>query len=147
MIVLGISLIAGIGVNIYNLFSGEYFSLSAYAAWQSYGTLFLLTALAELTVMTICLLASVAVFYWFIKRRDIFPWMFTAYIVTLILSQFLLITLYGNFSEFPELKNSADHGWKQIIRSMIYGAIWCTYVFRSERAKGTFLKRAQSKFF
>jgi len=85
----------------------------------------------------ICVVA--ALLYWFIKRRDIFPRMFIGYIGVLLTGQLLLLTLYNTISLPASYGDIQTPVIMQIFRTVLYGAIWVSYILRSERVKSTFL--------
>lgn len=77
--------------------------------------------------------------FWLLKRRDIFPRMFTWY-MGLMLSFELLIISFAR--TLPDATFEPGHFVAQKIEFMltcIYGAIWIAYLQRSEQVKGTFI--------
>ena len=143
-IVLGISIVIGSAMSVYNLFNSTYYLQDSYDAWKIQGGGLVFTAFAELTFYWLWALSSVAIACWYFMRRDIFPRMFVGYVTLLIVTQFILFLLYQQYATAPEYKDAGSSALKEIVRIMFYGAIWCTYVMKSERVKGTFLKAYQN---
>lgn len=93
----------------------------------------------EISIFIIWLLFNLAILYWYAKRRDIFPKMFMAYVASIALGHFIILLAY-QFIEIPKvLENIEVEHITGIVRSIIYGSIWITYLQRSERVKTTFL--------
>jgi transglutaminase-like putative cysteine protease len=141
VIVLGITLLLGAGISVYNLYTNNYFSLQLWHTLQTYDSpnLHVLLLVEETMSLThICLLAAVG--YWYLKRRDIFPRMFMLYAFSNIVIQLVLIVLYSTVPVPPEVGDLGIESAKAIPRGAIYAAIWVTYVFNSERVKRTFVQ-------
>lgn len=139
-IVLGLTLVAAAAIHTFNLFAGGYFSTSAYAVWVTHGPGFMAMVLAELIFAEVWMFSSLALVYWYLKRRDIFPSMFMGYVALLIVTQATLFLLYNHYGDQAGLQDAADQATKQLFRLFVYGAVWCSYLVKSERVKGTFLK-------
>jgi hypothetical protein len=77
--------------------------------------------------------------FWLLKRRDIFPRMFTWYMGLMLSLELLIITFARTL---PDATFEPGHFVAQKIEFMltcIYAAIWIAYLQRSEQAKGTFI--------
>jgi hypothetical protein len=140
MVLLGIGLSVGVMVHAISLFSAQYFNQDAWNSWTQIGAGFHTTVVCELIFALLNLFSSLAVLYWFLMRRDIFPQMFISYVLLMFSGQLIMLVIYSN-NVYPEsVGNLASKNVKELVRLMVYGAIWCTYVIRSYRAKATFLK-------
>src|SRR5205085_2239418 len=108
-------------------------------AGDSGGTILQSVFLTELILAMAWSCGSIALIYWFLKKRDIFPSMFVWYVGSLVAGKLLLLFLYGM------IPSSASYAFLQydtgtdLIRLFIYAGIWVTYLLRSERVKNTFL--------
>lgn len=140
MYLLGFSLLAGFVVSGISLIENEYYSISSYNAWKKYGILFLATVLFEFTLNLYWMCATAALLYWFANRRDIFPKTFIWCVGILLVSKLCLVALYNVHSSYPEFKGPINENLKSFFQTVVYAAIWCTYISRSYRAKATFLK-------
>jgi phosphate starvation-inducible membrane PsiE len=138
--ILGFTLVVKAGYLVYNLYAGSYFSAEAYAAWQTYGRGFVNTVMLELFFYMFWFFSTVAIIYWFVQRRDIFPLMFNVYVTMLIVTQAILYLLFKKYANHEALNQVVNEGLKQVGRLFIYGIIWCSFLARSHRAKWTFLK-------
>ncbi|MES1224973.1 MAG: DUF2569 domain-containing protein, partial [Bacteroidota bacterium] len=141
VIVLGITLgLSGI-VQIVYFVQNEYFSGASWKALEENGGAKMqFVAFIEMAFDLIWISGVVALFYWFLLRLDIFPRMFIGYVGTLLLGQLILLTLYNSIHYPASFGDMQTPVLKQILRTGIYGAIWVTYVVRSERVKSTFLQ-------
>jgi hypothetical protein len=140
MIVLGISLCIGAAILFYTLFFGDYYKISTWQVLKETNSGVLTAAYIELLFNVIKLSAGLAVIFWFFKRRDIFPTMFIYYVGIIITTQ-LSLWIFYHFIEIPEsFGNIMGQTLRSIFQSLIYAAIWCTYVLRSYRTKATFLR-------
>ncbi|HXB09334.1 MAG TPA: DUF3857 domain-containing protein [Puia sp.] len=96
--------------------------------------------LTELAVRLGFLAGGGAILFWFIKKRDIFPRMFLWYIGILLSSRLLLILLYSVIpvpASFTSYKTDLANN---LIRTLIFSAVWVTYILRSGQVKSTFLE-------
>lgn len=141
LVVLGIVLALSIILQGKELFSYNFFSLADwYGKERLGGTNLQLLIVIEEVFNIILTSAYAALFYWFLKKRDIFP---RAFITVIILKMCLIVLLTFFYTVIPYPQNSGDFTKEmimQFIRSAISGAIWITYVIRSERVKNTFIK-------
>jgi hypothetical protein len=140
VIVLGLTIIINSILQVYNVFNGGYFEAGSYELWKSFGTGFTITILTELTTGLIWMYSSFALIYWYFKRRDIFPLMFNGYVAFILLTQGILYIMYKQYLPQDQFKTNINDQMRLLIRLVIYGAIWCSYVTKSARVKGTFLK-------
>lgn len=143
LVLLGISLAIACIVQLLDIVSNNFFDHSTWVALGEAGgiplqSIFILELALELTWIS----ASVACFYWFITRRDIFPRMFIAYVGSILIGQVLLLILYS-FIPYPSSYGNLPVAMgAQLFRTCIYGVIWITYVLKSERVKSTFVNGA-----
>ncbi|HEY4150261.1 MAG TPA: DUF2569 domain-containing protein, partial [Chitinophagaceae bacterium] len=139
VIVLALTLGASIALEIIYMVRVNYFDASRYAEFGVKGGRKLqYLLLTELGVYTWTIGGCLATLYWLLSRRDIFPRMFTGLVVSIIGGELLLLVLYYAipFGNSVELQTTMA---AEVTRSMVYGAIWITYVQRSERVKNTFV--------
>ncbi|WP_176112976.1 DUF2569 domain-containing protein [Sediminibacterium ginsengisoli] len=137
VIVLGITILLQPIVNLYSLFSDNYFSLSGWEYLGSIGGGRLQgILLMEEAGMLIIIGMTCALCYWFMKRRDIFPRMFIIYAVAKFSIVLLLSFCYAGTSSLPDGVQTTN--FKALYQSFFYGLIWITYLKRSERVKQTF---------
>jgi hypothetical protein len=140
MILLGISLAGTCLRYALTLVTAEYYAWDAWLAWRAHGPAFIGTVLAEMAFSIFGLCGAAALFYWFIKRRDIFPKMFNWYVGIVLSSQILLLLIYS-LNKFPaSYGDLVGTALRSTFQTVIYGGIWCTYLFRSDRSRATFLK-------
>jgi transglutaminase-like putative cysteine protease len=145
VIVLGLTLLLATGMAVYNLYTNNYFSLQVWHTLQAYDNpnLHVLLLVEETMSLTqLCLL--IAVCYWYLKRRDIFPRMFMIYAFYNIFIQMALLVLYQTVPVPTEFSNLATQSATAIPRGVVYATIWVTYVFNSQRVQRTFVEPYQS---
>jgi hypothetical protein len=139
MIVLGITLCLQAVMHAYGLFSQGYYSNGT---WDILNETKGVAAIAytELSLSVVKLSFCLALIYWFFKRRDIFPGMFMRYVAVLIASNVFLYFWY-TAAKLPEPYNGLVGEYiKTSFQTLVYGAIWCSYISRAYRTKATFLK-------
>ncbi len=139
--VLGISLgLSGI-IQIIYFIQNKYFSGAVWKTLEATGHQKIqFIFVVEMAIALTLLWGVGALLYWFIKRRDIFPRMFIGYMGIMLTGQLLLLTLY-NAIPFPTSYGDIQTPViTQIFKTIVYGAIWVSYVLRSERVKSTFLE-------
>lgn len=143
LVLLGISLVMTCIVELIEIFSGNFFDRTVWATLGEDGGKTLQSlAVAELAFGLIVVSGGAACFYWFIKRRDIFPKMFIGYVGSLLMGNIILLTLYS-FIPYPtSYGDLAATSGTQLVKTVIYALIWVTYIIRSERARNTFVKTA-----
>ena len=139
VLVLGITLGASAIYQLYDFIKTDYFSAAVWNTLEERGGQYNQFIFATEMAFSIFWLASVAsLSYWFLKRRDIFPRIFIAYVASLVIGQLVLLTLYNTSSQVLAGAGLQGETVAQLIRTAIYGAIWTSYVIRSERVKATF---------
>jgi hypothetical protein len=82
---------------------------------------------------------SLALLYWFFKKRDIFPNMFVRFIVVCLIAQFVLLLFYYNIKTSIDLSAVRSEAGTQLIRTVVYAAVWISFILRSERVKQIFV--------
>ena len=137
---LGITLIIAVPVYTWSLINASYFSGLVWKTFADTGNNYLqIIFMAELVYYVFCIVYVSYLLYWFFNRRDIFPRMFMGYMGGIIGGQMLILVLYT----FAQMKGSIlqipKENTVQLVRSIIYGAIWISYLLRSERVKSTFI--------
>lgn len=141
LILLGVSITASAVVQAISFTSNNYFT---YSTWQQLkeagGSNLQILLVVELTFTMVWLCGSIALLYWFISRRDIFPRMFIGYVVSLLVGQLFLLLLYSFVRYSAEMGNMQASMGGQFARTCIYALVWITYVVRSERVKSTFVR-------
>ena len=141
LVLLGISLVLGGIVQIVSIVDNNYFDRSAWlAVADTGGTTLQSVVMVELTFDLIGLTGAVACFYWFLKRRDIFPKMFIGYIGSVLAGEIILLVLYTLVPYPSSYGDLASMTGAQLLRTFIYASIWVTYIARSERARNTFVR-------
>jgi hypothetical protein len=137
---LGISLILRLIIQGYYFMSQGYYEISS---WNNLGInggaglqgIFI----AELIVSLFSLAATLAIIYWFFKKRDIFPGMMIYYVTSLVIAQLVLLVIYYNVHQRFDLTSVKAATATQLFRTIIYAAVWSAYVIRSERVRHTFV--------
>jgi len=141
LFLLGACLVVGIGFNLYNFLSSNYYSDNNWSAFGSAGGRSLqYLYLGKMAIHLSCLAVGGATLFWFLKRRDIFPRMFIWQVGILVSGQLLLILLYHLIpfpSGFDTYKEDLMLG---LIRNCVFGFIWVYYIIRSDQVKSTFLE-------
>jgi len=92
--------------------------------------------IVELIINAVCLVLMIYCAYLFFKKRDLFAqtFLFTAallFVGTVLITAMLLIYKFNQFSDVSVSEN---------IKSLFPLLIWGTYVFNSEKVKGTFVQ-------
>lgn len=141
LIVLGVSFAITLLYQLYNFISTY---LYTNAVWDRItemggGSLQALFIIEESVILfNICCTAAVS--YWFLRRRDIFTRMFIGLVSVAVLGQFALLVCYNIIPYPSSFGDLGANGVVAIVRMIIYGAIWISYLLRSERAKTTFIE-------
>lgn len=137
---LGFSMFTSVIFQLYNFFSAGYFSEASWRVVESSGGRFLqFVFVAEMVFDLLVVTFLCFLIFWYVKRRDIFPTMFISYIIVYLGLQFVLIGLYIITRQvYPGFEVPVEHTL-QLVRLLVYGAIWTTYLRRSERVKNTFV--------
>ena len=139
MIVLGITLCIHLPSHIYTLISQGYYNESTWTILNE-TTGVVAIAYAELLFAIMKLSACMAVIYWFFLRRDIFPKMFMIYVAMLLGSNIIMYLWYLS-ANLPEPYSGLTAEYlRGSFQSLVYAAIWGTYVYRSYRTRATFLR-------
>ena len=141
VLVLGLFIGAGLLLDAWQFFSANYYSRANWTAWSNAGgTGMQYLYLAQLIIQLNFIAGACAVFYWFLKRRDIFPRMFFWYAAIVLGGRLALVALFYTIP-IPAALTAyrADLPWA-VIRTGIYAAIWLTFVMRSGQVKSTFLE-------
>ncbi len=133
-------------IYLYTLFSEDYFSTASWYIFSELGQtglqLFLL-----LTIMcwALMIVFSIWVLIWFFQKRDIFPKMFiTMALIEVgisLLVVLMAVLLKDSFERFyPEV---VEESITDLVRSVIYAAIWISAVRNSHKVKRVFTKPYQ----
>jgi len=145
LILLGIGLIAGLGIALYEFIDAGYYSYSSWKSYSKAGTSLQFLYLSQMAVQLSFIAGGGASVFWFFKRRDIFPRMFVWY-AGILLSGHLLLILLFHLLPVPPALNSYKQGLiVSFIRTCVYSAIWVSYVLRSDQVKSTFLEPFRSR--
>ena len=137
---LGISLILRLIIQGYYFVSQGYYEQSSWNNLRTNGGAGLQGIfIAELIVSLFCLAATLAMIYWFFKKRDIFPGMMVYYVSSFVIAQFFLLVLYYTVHQSFDLTSVKATTATQLFRTIIYAAVWSAYVVRSERVRQTFV--------
>jgi hypothetical protein len=138
LVVLGISLGINCLLRAVQLIRSDVFSRTAWDALRENGGAAAQGALFAGSVLSwIWLFAGVALLYWFLNRRDIFPRIFLWYVGSRVVGEILLLGLY--YAAFPGTDLAANKIY-DFTGTVIYSVVWGLYVLRSERVKNTFLE-------
>ena len=141
LLLLGVSLVVGMGFNLYNFLSSNYYSDNNWAAYGNAGGRALqYLYLGRMAVHLSSLAASGATLFWFLRKRDIFPRMFIWQVGILLSGQLLLILLNRLIpipSGFDAYREDLMFG---LVRNCVYGFVWVYYIIRSDQVKSTFLE-------
>ena len=82
---------------------------------------------------------ALALLYWFFKKRDIFPYIFIRFMAVCLAGQFLLLVLYHTVHVTVDMKAVKSDASRQLIRSLIYSAVWVSFIVKSENVKRIFV--------
>jgi hypothetical protein len=140
LVLLGVSLAVAPIFQLVDMFTNNFFDRAIWKNLGEKGNMAVQSVfMIELALKLIWISGSIACFYWFICRRDIFPRMFIGYVGSILLGQVILLVLYS-YIPFPSTENLANMMGAQIFRSFIYALLWVSYILRSERVRDTFVK-------
>jgi len=144
LIVLGLSLIVSGGAKLFTLVQNV--SVISSPDWQllitpgspAYDPLWNPAVWTEI-VLTVALLGLNAyVIFLYFSKRAIFPRVFTIFAVSNVVVMVISLLICMQISNFPaDAKTGAI---KFVFQSLTYLAIWGTYVQKSQRVKGTFVR-------
>jgi hypothetical protein len=82
---------------------------------------------------------SLALLYWFFKKRDIFPYIFIRFVIVFLVAQFLLLIIYYNLKVSFDLTAVKSEAGLQLTRSLVYAGIWIIFMVKSENVKQIFV--------
>ena len=141
LVLLGVSLAVSSTITLVGIFTNNYFDKSVWDTLGEDGGVALQSiSILELALDLIWICGGAACFYWFIRRRDIFPRMFIGYVGSILVGQAILLVLYSYIplpSSYGDLSTMMG---AQLFRTCFYGLIWITYILKSDRVKNTFVK-------
>ena len=142
IIILGLSIAAGLLLDSFQLLQANYYSDNNWTAYaRAGGSPLQYLYLGQLAIQLNFIGGAGAVLYWFLKKRDIVPRMFTWYAAIVLSGRLLLIALFYLTPISPAFNSyRSDLPWA-FIRTSVYAAIWVSYVLRSGQVKSTFLER------
>jgi len=141
LLLLGASLVVGIGFNLYNFLSSNYYSDNNWAAYGNAGGRALqYLYLGRMAIHLSCLAVGGATLLWFLRRRDIFPRMFIWQVGILLSGQLFLILLYHQIPIPSGLDTYKEDLMFGLVRNCVLGFIWVYYIIRSDQVKSTFLE-------
>lgn len=93
----------------------------------------------EMCVAIFSMAGSLALLYWFFKKRDIFPYMFIRFVVVCLVAQFLLLVVYHTIKVSIDLTPVKSDAATQLMRSLVYAGIWISFIVKSENVKKIFV--------
>jgi Domain of Unknown Function with PDB structure (DUF3857)/Protein of unknown function (DUF2569) len=141
LLILGLSIGAGLFLDIWQLFRANFYSADNWIAWSGTGgTGLQYLYLGQLVIQLNFIAGAGAVMFWFLKKRDIFPRMFVWYAAIVLAGRLALIGLFYSVN-IPDTLAAyrSDLPWA-FVRTSVYATIWVTYVLRSGQVKNTFLE-------
>lgn len=94
---------------------------------------------AEMCVALFSMAGSVALLYWFFKKRDIFPYLFIRFVVVCLIAQFLLLIVYHTIRTSIDLTAVKTEAATQFFRSLVFAGIWISFIVKSEYVKRIFV--------
>jgi transglutaminase-like putative cysteine protease len=86
------------------------------------------------------LAGSLALCYWFTKKRDIFPRMFMYYSAVYVAAHLILLYAYYMVPVTMNMKETRNAAAIEFSRGLVYSAIWVGYLAKSERIKQIFVR-------
>ena len=93
----------------------------------------------EMCVSIFSMAGSLALLYWFFKKRDIFPYIFIRFVIVCLVAQFLLLIIYYNLKVSFDLTAVKSEAGLQLTRSLVYAGIWISFIVKSENVKQIFV--------
>ncbi len=93
----------------------------------------------EMCVAIFSMAGSLALLYWFFKKRDIFPYMFIRFVIVCLVAQFLLLLIYYNLKISIDLTKVRNEASTQLVRSLVYAGIWISFILKSENVRKIFV--------
>ncbi|TDO29093.1 DUF3857 domain-containing protein [Sediminibacterium goheungense] len=140
VVVLGVTLFLGWILNTVSVFSDTFLTEYEWSSLKIAGGIKLQFIVIFQLIFSFGIpVFSSAIIYWYLKRRDIFPRMFIAYVLFLIAGQALILFSFGMVDLGTSFSSIIDVYTKGLIRSVVYGAVWISFIYRSENVKQTFL--------
>ncbi len=94
-----------------------------------------LLLVTELIFNTLLVVGSVLLVVLFFKRRNSFPYLFSAYTGGNL--AFLIVNTLACVVLFPSSSN--EEAMRDILGIFIFGALWISYLYKSQRARQTFV--------
>jgi hypothetical protein len=124
----------------YIFIESKYFQLTMWNQMEvAGGTMLQSLFVSEMCVAIFSMAGSLALLYWFFKKRDIFPYLFIRFVVISLAAQFLLLLFYYNLRVSVDLTKVKSEAVTQLIRSLVYAGIWVSYIVKSENVKKIFV--------
>src|ERR1700689_1522279 len=118
-------------MNLIAIVKNNYFSYEGWIAIKNTGgTKLQYILLTELGVNLFWTVGAVALIWWYLERRDIFPKMFICFVISIFAGEILLLILYSTIHN-SSLGDLTGNTGIQIVRTCIYAAIWISYIIRS----------------
>ncbi|WP_343566362.1 DUF3857 domain-containing protein [Sphingobacterium sp.] len=108
-------------------------------------TFYKMLLISEMTAHLLILVGFVYSFILMIKKRDIFAQTF--FLVTLFMAIFYLVHAIGYHymsKQYMGITDDSFSNYTDHIRAMLFFCIWGTYVYKSERVKGTCVRPYQN---
>ena len=137
LVVLGVALGIQCLGRVVGLMQSNIFDKAAWETLGETGTTAQLACFAGTVLSVAWLFTSIGLLYWFLNRRDIFPRIFLWYAGSMIVGELLLVWLYH--LAFPGSTLAEDKIY-DLVAAFIYSLVWGLYIYRSDRAKNTFLE-------
>ena len=138
---LGLTLVAGSFVQLYSFLYSGYFSPYTFRHFEAAGGMATVYSVyAEMVLDLFWLFGIGALCFWYFSKRDIFPKFFIGYVISLLIGNLVLLTLF-NITNINQVSPDATNILlKQIGRTFFYGLIWIPYVLKSENVKRVFVR-------
>ncbi len=141
MLFLAFGIFISIILSVVQVFQSDFFSALVWSYLQNVDGqdirfIFILEHVSSLGTA----LFGTALLFWFNKKRDIFPKMFIAYIIGKLIAQFLITIIYEGFKLPSTLDSVKAENMTNLFRFIFYGAIWISYVLKSNDIKNVFIK-------
>jgi len=140
IIFLGITLGLRFVLQTYTFFQQGYFTLTTWnILGERGGSGFQAALIFEMCLAMFIMIGSLALIYWHVKKRDIFPKMFIWFVLISLTGQlFLLLSYYALHASF-DLSKVRELAMTQFMRSAVYAVIWISFVRKSENVKQVFV--------
>jgi Protein of unknown function (DUF2569) len=139
IVFLGINLFVRMIVQLYFFWTAYYYSKSAWNNLaQRDGISFQSLIIFELFLALFAIAGTGALIYWFLGRRDIFPSMFTYYVIFYLLATFVLVIVYREMKLPGDMRVIRRDTFVQFFR-IVYAGAWVVFVLKSPQVKKTFI--------